>query len=74
MKKRDVNLVWPMVLEHLKEHAMGLYNCLMNMKGMIDDDYVGKKLTDDIHNHFHIGYKIIWNDYLNQFMVDHDII
>ena len=35
---------------------------------------VGKKLMDDIHNHFHVGYKIIWDDYLNQFMVDYDII
>ena len=54
-----------MVLEHLKDHAIGLYNYLMNVKGMIYEDYVGKKLTEDIHNHFNVGYKIIWDDYLN---------
>ena len=74
MEKLDVDPSGPMVLEHLKEHAIGLYNYLMNVKGMINEDYVGKKLMDDIHNHFQVGYKIIWDDYLNQFMVDYDII
>ena len=48
MEKLDVDPSGPMVLEHLKEHAIGLYKHLMNVTGMIDEDYVGKKMTDDI--------------------------
>ncbi len=40
----------------------------------MNKDVAGKKLTNEIHNHFKGGYTIIWKDNLNQFMADYDII
>jgi hypothetical protein len=39
-----------------------------------NEDLVTKKITQDINQHSSDGYKIIWNDTLNHFMVDFNII
>ncbi len=59
-------------LDHLKDHAQGLYNHLMN--GSVSKDFVGEKLTNDMDAQFSGGYSIYSNDWLNHFMVDYDII
>jgi hypothetical protein len=73
MKKRDDNPIENLVLEDLKETAEGLYRHLM--KGDTkNEDLVAEKITQDINQHFSGGYNIIWNDTLNHFLVDFDII
>jgi hypothetical protein len=39
-----------------------------------NEDLVAEKITQDINQLFSGGYNIIWNDTLNQFLVDFDII
>ncbi len=39
-----------------------------------NEDLVAEKITQDINQHFSGGYHIIWNDTLNHFLVDFDII
>jgi hypothetical protein len=72
MKKRSKNPVGILLLDHLKDHAQGLYNHLMN--GSVSEDLVGEKLTNDMEAQFSGGYSICSNDWLNHFMVDYDII
>ena len=73
MKKRDNNPIGNLVLEDLKETTEGLYRHLM--KGDTkNEDLVAEKITQDIIQHFSGGYNIIWNDTLNHFLVDFDII
>jgi hypothetical protein len=38
------------------------------------EDLVAEKITQDIIQHFSGRYNIIWNDTLNHFLVDFDII
>jgi hypothetical protein len=38
------------------------------------EDLVAEKITQDINQQFSGGYNIIWNDTLNHFLVDFDII
>ncbi len=72
MEKCDLNPIGPMVLEHLKNHVDGLYRYFM--KDKINDDPVGEKLTEDIHNHLCWGYNLIWNNWLNWCLVEYEII
>ncbi len=72
MKKRSKNPVGILLLDHLKDHAQGLYNHLMN--GSVSKDLVGEKLTNNMDAQFSGGYFICSNDWLNHFMVDYDII
>ena len=72
MKKQAKNPVGILLLDHLKDHAQGLYNHLMN--GSVSKDLVGEKLTNDMDAQFSGGYSISSNDWLNHFMVDYDII
>jgi hypothetical protein len=72
MKKREKNPVGILLLDHLKDHAQGLYNHLMN--GSVSNDLVAEKLTNDIDAQFSGGYSISSNKWLNHFMVDYDII
>jgi hypothetical protein len=60
------------LLNHLKDHAVGLYGHLLAGTG--DVDLVEKKLTNDINSHFIGGYSISCQTPLNRFMVDYDII
>jgi hypothetical protein len=72
MEKHDLNLIGPMILEHLINHVDVLYRYFM--KDKIDKEPVGETLTEDIHKHFRGGYDLIWGDWLNWCMVDYDII
>jgi hypothetical protein len=72
MKKHEKNPVGILLLDHLKDHAQGLYNHLMN--GSVSNDLVAEKLTNDIDAQFSEGYSISSNNWLNHFMVDYDII
>ncbi len=72
MKKREKNPVGILLLDHLKDHAQGLQNHLMNFS--VSKDLVGEKQTNDMDTQFSGGYSISSNDWLNQFMVDYDII
>jgi hypothetical protein len=72
IEKRDLNLIGQMVLEHLKNHVDGLYRSFI--KDKINKEPVGEKLTEDIHKHFCGDYNLIWGYWLNQCMVDYDII
>ncbi len=71
-KTRGKNPVEILLLDHLKDHAQGLYNHLMN--GSVSKDLVGEKLTNNIDAQFHGGYSISSNNWLNNLMVDYDII
>ncbi len=72
MKKWAKNPNGILLLDHLMDHAQGLYNHLMN--GSVSKDLAGEKLTNDIDALFSGGYSISSNDWLNHFMVDYDII
>jgi hypothetical protein len=72
LMKRAKKTVEILLLDHLKDHAQGLYNHLMN--GSVSKDLVGENLTNDMNAQFSGGYSISSNDWLNHFMVDYDII
>ncbi len=72
MKKRAKNPVGILLLDHLKDHAQGLYNHLMN--GSVSKDLIREKLTNNMDAQFIWSYSISSNDWLNHFMVDYDII
>ena len=72
MKKQEINPIGPLVVEFLKEHATSLYDYLLRKKP--NEDMVAKDITDDIDKHFRVGFVSHWDDYLNHWMVDYDII
>ncbi len=73
MKKHDSNPIGAHVLEDFKETAEELYRHLM--KGDTkNEDLVAEKIIQDINQCFSDGYNIIWNDTLNHFLVDFNII
>jgi hypothetical protein len=72
MKKQAKNPVGILLRDHLKDHAQGLYNHLLN--GSVSKDLVGKRVTNNIDAQFSGGYSISSNNWLNHFMVDYDII
>jgi hypothetical protein len=69
----DDNPIGPLVLEDLKETAEGLYKHLMKGDNKSEAS-VTKKITQDINEHFSGGYNIVWNDTLNHYLVNFDII
>ena len=54
MKKRESNQVGKLLLDHLKDHAVGLYDHLLSGTGNLE--LVEKKVTNDINSHFTGGY------------------
>jgi hypothetical protein len=72
MKKREINPIGPLVLEYLKDHAWVLYEYLLKKKP--NKELVNKDLTDDIDKHFRAGFVLHWDDCLNYWMVDYNII
>jgi hypothetical protein len=73
MKKCDNYPIGNLVLEDLTENEEGLNRHLMKGDAK-NEDSVAEKITQDINQHFSGGYNIIWNDTLNHFLVDFDII
>ena len=76
VKRRNKSTIGPMVINYLKEHQNGLYNYLLKIgkEDKMTYEDAGKMVTDNINNHFKVGYKLVWNDSLNQCMVDYDIV
>ena len=72
MEKREKHPIGPMVLDFLNQNQNGLYKYLTNNDK--EDEEIGEMLTEDIHNQFKSGYTLKWDDSLNRFMVDYDII
>ena len=56
MKKRETNQVGELLLNHFKDHAVGLFDHLLAGTG--DVVFMKKKLTNDINSHFIGGYSI----------------
>jgi hypothetical protein len=72
MKKHNINPIGPLVFDHLKEHASSLYEYLLKKK--LNEELVAEDITDDINKHFCAGFFLHWDDRLNHWMVDYDII
>ncbi len=73
MKERVDNPIGPLLLDYLHEKVEKLYDYFIN-KSNKNEDLVAKKITRVIHEHFSGGYNIIWNDRLNHWLLDYDII
>jgi hypothetical protein len=72
MRKCEINPIGPLVVEFLKEHASSLYSYLL--KKQTNEELVAEDLTVDIDKHFRSGFVFHWDDCLNHWMVDYDII
>ncbi len=72
MKKRDINPIGPLVIDFIKEHASSLYDYLLKRKP--NEELVAKDITDDVDKHFRGGFVLHWDNRLNHWMVDYDII
>ena len=73
MKKRQSNPIGPLVVDYLKEQNPGLFKYLLK-KNNFNEDSIGEKLTEDINKQYCGDYNFIWDNYLNHWMVDYDII
>ncbi len=67
------NPIGPLLLDYLQEKVEKLYNYFVKQSNK-KEDLATKKITHVIHQHFSGGYNIIWNDRLNHWLVDYDII
>jgi hypothetical protein len=72
MKKRKINPIGVLVLEYPKDHASALYEYLLKKKR--NEELVAEDLTDDIDKHFCAGFVLHWDNCLNHWMVNYDII
>jgi hypothetical protein len=72
MKEHVDNPIGPLLLNHLHGKVEKLYDYLE--KNSKNEDLATEKITRIIHQHFSGGYNIIWNDRLNHWLVDYDII
>ncbi len=67
------NPIGPLVVDYPKEQNSGLFKYLLR-KNNFNEDSIGEKLTKDINKQYRGDYNIIWDDYLNHWMVDYEII
>jgi hypothetical protein len=72
MKERVDNPIGPLLVNHLHEKMENLYTYLVNNSN--GEDLAAEKITRAISQHFSGGPNIIWNDRLNHWLVDYDII
>jgi hypothetical protein len=70
-KKRVSKPVGPLILDHIKTHADHLYKVIIRDK--TSHDAYANKITNDMDKTFG-GIDVMWNDFLNHWMVDYDII
>ncbi len=70
-KKRESNPFGSLIFDHIKNHAEGLYKYLMRDKPCHDE--FANKITNDMNKAF-CGLDVMWNNCLNHWMVDYDII
>jgi hypothetical protein len=67
-----MNLIGPLLLDYLKDSSLGLHKFLM--KDGKHEDLVDEKITNNIDQHFSGSYTLYWNDSLNHWLVNYDII
>ncbi len=72
MKKRETGPVGGLLLDHLKDHAVGLYRHVTQRQLCVKS--AEESLTNDIDAQFQGGFTINVNAWLSRFMVDYDII
>ncbi len=72
MKERVDNPIGPFLLDHIHEKMEKLYNYLVGEGN--SKELAAEKITCVINKHFSGGPNIIWNDRLNHWLVDYDII
>jgi hypothetical protein len=72
IKKQEINPIGSLAVKHLKEHVSSLYDYLLKKKP--NEELVAKDITDGIDKHFRAGFVLHWDDCLNHWMVDYDII
>ncbi len=72
MKERVDNPIGPLLLDHLHEKAEKLYDYLVGKSK--SEELAAEKITRAITKHFSGGPNMIWNDRLNHWLVDYDII
>jgi hypothetical protein len=72
LKKCDKNPIRPFVLDHLKEKAEELYH--HPIKDSTNEDFIAEKITQDIDQLFSFGCNLFWNDTLNHWLVNFNII
>ena len=72
MKKRETGPVDGLLLDHLKDHAVGLYRHVTQRQLSVKS--AEESLTNDIDAQFQGGFTINVNVWLNRFMVDYDIV
>ncbi len=71
MKARETNPVGALLIDHLKDYHLGLFNHLTKD---CDEVAAGKRLTNDMDSHFNGGCSNHLHERLNRFMVDYVII
>jgi hypothetical protein len=67
-----MNPIGTLLLHPLKESSSCLYKFLM--KDGKHEDLAAEKITNDIDQHFSGSYSLDWNDSLNHWLVNYDII
>ncbi len=72
MKEHVDNPIGPLLLDHLHEKMEKLYTYLVNDSN--SEELAAEKITRVISKHFSGGPNKIWNDRLNHWLVDYDII
>jgi hypothetical protein len=72
VKQQNLNPIGPLLLDYIKENSSGIYKFLM--KEEKNKDLVAEKITNDIDQHFSASYSLHWNDSLNHWFVNYDII
>jgi hypothetical protein len=65
-------MIYLLVVEFLKEHASSLYDYLLRKKP--NEEMITEDNTDEIDKHFRARFVPHWDDHLNHWMVDYDII
>ena len=73
MKKCHSNPIGPLIVNYLKDQAPGLFKYFQKKYNNNEDSITGK-FTKDINKQYRGDYHINWNDYLNHWMVDYNII
>jgi hypothetical protein len=72
MKERVDNPIGPLLLDHLHEKAEKLYNYLVGESK--SEELAAEKITRATTKQFSGRPNMIWNDRLNHWLVDYDII
>ncbi len=72
MKECVDNPIGSLLLDHLHEKAKKLYNYLVGESK--SEELAAEKITRTITKHFSGGPNMIWNDRLNHWLIDYDII